>query len=101
MFFTVTGSSQADWSFVSFLISTVAMSVLYAWMYNNTRGSVLLAYLFHAAANTWSQVFSIDHTNPLVGWIMAGLLVLSAVVVVLTSGAENLSRKTIRIQEEN
>ena len=101
LFFTVTGSSQADWSFVSFLISTVAMSVLYTWMYNNTRGSVLMAYLFHAAANTWSQVFSIDHANPLVGWIMAGLLVLAAVMVVLTSGAENLSRKTIRIQEEN
>jgi hypothetical protein len=43
-------------------------------MNNNTRGSVLMAYLFHAAANTWSQVFSIDHANPWVGWIMAGLL---------------------------
>jgi uncharacterized protein len=101
LFFTVTGSSQADWSFVSFLISTVAMSVLYTWLYNNTRGSVLMAYLFHAAANTWSQVFSIDHANPLVGWSMTGLLVLAAVAVVLTSGAENLSRKTTRIQEEN
>jgi membrane protease YdiL (CAAX protease family) len=101
LFFTVTGSSQADWSFVSFLVSTVAMSVLYTWMYNNTRASVLMAYLFHAAANTWSQVFSIDHANPLVGWIMAGLLVLTAVAVTLTSGAENLSRKTTRIQEEN
>ena len=47
-------------------------------MYNNTRGSVLMAYLFHAAANTWSQVFSIDHANPLVGWILTGLLVLMA-----------------------
>ena len=101
LFFTVTGSSQADWSFVSFLISTVAMSVLYTWMYNNTRGSVLMAYLFHAAANTWSQVFSIDHANPLMGWIMAGLLVLVAVAVVLISGAENLSHKAIRIQEES
>jgi membrane protease YdiL (CAAX protease family) len=99
LFFTVTGSSQADWSFVSFLVSTVAISVLYAWMYNNTRGSILMAYLFHAAANTWSQVFSIDHANPFVGWIMAGLLVLTAVAVTLTSGAENLSRKTTRIQE--
>jgi membrane protease YdiL (CAAX protease family) len=101
LFFTVTGSSQVDWSFVSFLISTVSLSVLYTWMYNNTRGSVLMAYLFHAAAaNTWSQVFSIDHADPLIGWTMAGLLILAAVVVVMGMGAENLSRKTIRIQDD-
>lgn len=99
LFFTVTGSSQADWSFVSFLLSTIAMSVLYTWMYNNTSGSVLLAYLFHGAANTWSQVFSIDHANPWVGWIMAGLLVLAAVMVVAASGTEDLSRTKDRIQE--
>ena len=99
LFFTLTGSSQADWSFSSFLISTVAMTILYTWIFNNTRGSVLLAYLFHAASNTWSQVFSIDHANPLVGWILTGLLVLVAMIVVLAAGAENLSRKTTRIQE--
>jgi hypothetical protein len=68
-------------------------------MFNNTRGSVLLAYLLHAAANTWSAVFAIDHANPLVGWILTGLLVLAAAIVVATTGAENLSRKGNRIQE--
>ena len=43
LFFTVTGSSQSDWPFASFLLSTVALSVLYTWVFNNTRGSVLLA----------------------------------------------------------
>ncbi|HSL45121.1 MAG TPA: type II CAAX endopeptidase family protein [Anaerolineales bacterium] len=99
LFFTVTGSSQADWAFPSFLISTLAMSVLYTWLFNNTRGSVLMAYLLHAAANTWSQVFSIDHANPLVGWILTGVLVIAALVSVAVAGAENLSRKTTRIQE--
>lgn len=99
LFFTVTGSSQSGWPFPSFLISTVAMSILYTWMFNNTRGSVLLAYLLHAAANTWSQVFSIDHANPLVGWILTGLLVLMAMIVVAITGARNLSRKESRIQE--
>ena len=99
LFFTLTGSSQSDWPFASFLVSTIAMSILYTWMLNNTRGSVLLAYLFHGAANTWSQVFSIDHANPLIGWILTGLLVLAAVIVIVLSGAENLSRKAMRIQE--
>jgi hypothetical protein len=58
-----------------------------------------LAYLFHAAANTWTQVIPIDHAVPLVGWILDGLLVLLAVTVVLIYGAENLSRTSTRIQE--
>lgn len=99
LFFTLTGSSQVDMNFVTFLISTTALTVLYTWMYNNTRGSVLMAYLFHAAANTWTQVFPIDHGSALVGNISIALLVLVAVVVVLTNGAENLSRKNVRIQE--
>lgn len=99
LFFTVTGSSQAGWSFTNFLVSTVALTVLYTWMSNNTRGSVLLAYLFHAAANTWSQVFSIDHANQSLNWFIAGLLFLVAIIVVVVSGAENLSNNNYRIQE--
>jgi CAAX protease family protein len=99
LFLTATGSSQAEMSFVSFLISTVSITVLYTWMYNNTRGSVLMAYLFHAAANTGTQVFSIDHTNPLIDWTFTGLIVLVAVIVVLVTGTENLSRKRMRVQE--
>jgi membrane protease YdiL (CAAX protease family) len=99
LFFTLTGSSQSDWLFISFLISTIAMTILYTWMYNNTRGSVLLAYLFHAAANTWSQVFAIDHANQALNWILTGVLVMTAVIVVAVAGVENLSRRTDRIRE--
>ena len=99
LFFTVTGSSQSDWSFPSFLLSTVGLTIIYTWIYNNTRGSVLLAYLFHAAANTWSQVFSIDHANQLVNWLLTGEIVFVAVVIVVIMGAENLSRSADRIRE--
>jgi membrane protease YdiL (CAAX protease family) len=100
LFFTLTGSSQVDESFVSFLISTVGLTVLYTWMYNHTRGSVLLAYLFHGAINTWTQLFSIDHNgSAFVGWTMTGLIVLTAVIVVLVTGPEHLSRKNARLQE--
>ena len=99
LFFTLTGSSQAGASFVGFLISTISLTVIFTWMYNHTRGSVLLAYLLHGAINTWTRIFAIDHNaNPLVSGSMTGLTLLVAVVLVVTLGAENLSRNQKRIQ---
>jgi len=39
-------------SFAWFMVHTLAGSVLYTWMYNGTKGSLLLVTLFHASANT-------------------------------------------------
>jgi len=101
LFFTATGSSQADMAFFPFLISIIILSILFTWMYNNTRGSVLLAYLLHAATNTWTRVFAIDHSViPHVSQALTGITTLIVVIVILTSGAENLSRKNMRIQED-
>ena len=98
LFFT-TGSSQEHMSFVGFLVSTTALTVLFTWLFNNTRGSVLLAYLFHASQNTWTQVFTVDHAQRGLDWIMAGLFALLALVVVLAAGPRHLSRSASRIQE--
>ena len=101
LFFTLTGSSQPGVSFLGFLLSTVSLTVIFTWMYNHTRGSVLLAYLLHGATNTWTRIFPIDHSgSPLVGSAMGGLTILAAVIILLTMGAENLSRNGTRVQEE-
>lgn len=100
LFFTLTRSSQSGASIVGFLISTVSMAVIFTWMYNHTRGSVLLAYFLHGATNTWTQIFAIDHNgNPLVAGAMTGLTVLVAVILIVTTGAENLSHGGTRVQE--
>ncbi len=86
--------------FASFAIRAVALTILFTWIYNNTRGSVLLAYFMHAAFNTWTHVFSIETaTNPFQDWMMTVVMVIVAVIVVAFSGAENLSRTNARIQE--
>lgn len=98
LFFTLT-SSQAGTSFVGFLISTISLTIIFTWMYNHTRGSVLLAYLLHGSANTWTRIFAVDHnTDPWVSGAMIGLPLLIAVILVVAFGAENLSRNQKRIQ---
>jgi membrane protease YdiL (CAAX protease family) len=81
--------------FVWYLIMTIARAILFTWVYNNTRGSLLLVTIFHAAINT-TYVF-LPVAPPVVGgsglFELAVIIeCLAAIVVVLVAGAQNLSR---------
>jgi membrane protease YdiL (CAAX protease family) len=74
----------------------VPYAILFTWMYNNTKGSLLLAFVFHSS-QAWFELFR-DPDNlfgPYFGF--AAILTATAIVVVLISGAQNLSRKYERI----
>jgi membrane protease YdiL (CAAX protease family) len=98
LFFTK-GSTQENMSILCYAIQLAATSILFTWMYNNTKGSVLLAYILHASMNTWTEFFAIDAGNAFQGWILTGVIVALAVIVLIFSGAENLSRTNTRVQE--
>ena len=42
---------------LQFILFVVAQSVVFAWVYNGTRGSVLLVILMHGSANTVARLF--------------------------------------------
>jgi membrane protease YdiL (CAAX protease family) len=87
-------------SFPSFAIRAVALMILFTWLFNHTRGSVLLAYILHASFNTWTRVLSIDTAgNPFQDWMMTLVMVLLATILVAGTGWRNLSRTKTRIQE--
>jgi uncharacterized protein len=92
--FLTVGSAQ-DYSFWLYLLDTIAKSILYTWIYNNTKSSLLLVTLFHAAANT-VDVFlpiipaSIGDVRPTL--IAMGLHCLAATIVVIMTGPARLSR---------
>jgi membrane protease YdiL (CAAX protease family) len=92
--FVTQGSIQASMPMLGFLVEMLAGSVIMTWISNNTRGSLLLAYLWHAATNTWghSQVFHVTAAVPLF-WFHVGLVVLVAAIVVAVWGPARLSRK--------
>lgn len=47
----VSGGPVTLWAIGKYALYLLGFSVLYTWLFNNTRGSVLLAVIFHTSAN--------------------------------------------------
>lgn len=91
--FLGTGASSGR-SFVWFTAAHLALAVLYTWLYNNTRGSLLLVTLFHASGNTAGMFLPVSFAAP--GGVAPNMLVvlyvIAAVGVTFIAGAARLSR---------
>jgi uncharacterized protein len=57
--FFIANTLQSHIPFLLFMVSTLALSILFAWLFNRTRGSVLPALVLHTAVNAWSWVIPI------------------------------------------
>jgi membrane protease YdiL (CAAX protease family) len=90
--FYITGVD--DWAE---MVQIIAWTVALAWLFNNTRGSVLLVMMMHAMSNTIggsfaSQMFSgADSAN--LAWLRGALWCVVAIVLVIVYGSQHLSRK--------
>jgi membrane protease YdiL (CAAX protease family) len=64
--FYISNSSQYGNSFLSYIMLVVGFSIFYTWIYKNTKGSLLLACLYHAASNYTSNVVRMhpSHLDP-------------------------------------
>ena len=80
----------------AFFPEIIAGMIVISWVYNNTQGSVLLAALIHTSHNAiegfFGGMFSGADLATLY-WLLAGVWVLTAIVVVLVAGPAHLSRK--------
>lgn len=81
-------------SFFWFTLAHLALAILYTWLYNNARGSLLLVVLFHATQNTAGMFLPIQFAAP--GGIERNLLVVlytaAALGVTFAAGPAHLSR---------
>ena len=79
-----------------FTLTTMTISVIYTWLFNNTRGSVLIAAILHGANNAWINYFLVDPETEVLSILLwstvlwAGL----AILLVLILGPTNLSRSS-------
>jgi membrane protease YdiL (CAAX protease family) len=93
--FWIEGSLQAGIPATWFVASIVAESIVYTWVYNHTRGSLLPVCLFHAAINTWAKLILLPALaaglRPLL--LAFGAEVVLAVIIVAVERPSFVSRK--------
>ena len=83
-------------SFGLFMVRTIIVAVMYTWIYNGTKGSLLLVTLFHAAANAGGVFLPVANT---VSGENSGALIIEIVlqfiavmIIIYYAGADRLSR---------
>ena len=79
--------------FIGFLIKMIASSILYTWLYNNTKQSLWSAILLHWLYSYAAQVLSSGVArSPLYNWLECLPYVVMAFVVILIWKPQTLSR---------
>jgi membrane protease YdiL (CAAX protease family) len=83
-------------AFLAYSSFVIVSSVWFTWIFNNTRGSVLLAAVMHGASNTWGSY--IDVYRGYFGGILifGAVSVLVTIIIVLIAGPRDLSRTNKR-----
>jgi membrane protease YdiL (CAAX protease family) len=85
--FFLPGLPQNEVPLLAFVLWTVPLSILAAWLLKYTRASVLIATLFHGAANTFGFLSpGLDVAS--YRWLMALVYCLAALLVVVILGPQ-------------
>ena len=93
-------TSYSNTPFWALLVFFLPLSILITWVFNSTRGSVLMIMILHAVTNAstgplWRAIpegaTAVGNTNLYL--YQAAVLWVGAIVLVLVYGASNLSRK--------
>jgi membrane protease YdiL (CAAX protease family) len=81
----VPGSNLYQRNFWLWFLGTIMLSILLTWIFNNTKGSVLAAALFHGMVNTGTFWFQLD-------WRYFILELLVVILIVAFFGSKSLVR---------
>jgi CAAX protease family protein len=101
MFF-MPGQTQYGWvqdvgffpAFLGYAAFVIAWAIQLTWVFNNTKGSVLLAAIVHGVGNTWiGGYYDIHGRIGMEGnYILTALMVATSVLIIILAGSAHLSR---------
>lgn len=78
--------------FVLYIITITEMSVLMTWVYNKSKGSLLLMSLWHLSINITSHVFLWDRFNLQLFIVQSLVFGLACVILLMTDGKSFFSK---------
>ncbi len=82
----VPGSSLYGRDFWLWSLGTILLTIIMTWIFNNTKGSVLAAALFHGTINTGVFAFLLD-------WRYYGIELLVVIFIVIIFGLKDLVKR--------
>ena len=90
------GIDTTNWSDIGLtFLRLISMSIVYAWLYNSTRGSLLIVMLAHAGHNIAVRMVpaadSVTHGD----LVVAGLYAAAAAAIVIGAGGRWLTRRRV------
>jgi membrane protease YdiL (CAAX protease family) len=93
--FFMNGMLQNEWglgtvAFWAYVLTVISLSVLFTWVFNNTRRSILAAIFLHFMYNSTLNVLS--PLSDRASLFATGLLILTAIVVIIFWGSKTLSQ---------
>jgi len=73
------------------MVNFIPVAIIYTWIYNNTKGSLLLVTLFHIGQQLSNNLLGVlpTYSDEALVWIVA-------IVIVAIEGAESLSRRATK-----
>ena len=87
-------------TFLAMALLSLPWSILFTWLFNNTKGSLLLVAVFHGSEIWLVYLISgmgIDPKNLDNLWGYGIVMILSVITIIILTGPENLSRRYKRI----
>ena len=85
-------SFQSKIPFGGFVLSAIAMSIITTWIFNHSKGSVLVAAVFHAATDATIAYSGVMSGDMRLFWIFIAVQWAAVLVIIVAQGAKHLSR---------
>ncbi len=80
---------------VKFVVTLTAFAIVFTWVFNNTKGSVLMAILVHASIDTFNgPMYALFSPSEMANSILLGFGVLALVLIAVTRGRLGYSEVT-------
>jgi hypothetical protein len=94
--FWIAGAGQYNQPVFWFMVGAPALAILYTWVYNHTKGSLLITVLYHTAFDSTLYVtlpaFPLPNGLKIAFMLAVGLLWVLAIAIVSVFGPRYLSR---------